>query len=217
MSEQWIMARIKEKGKSKCIPWGALKDLIQTHPDEAKRVDIFALSLYGLMVFPKALGYVDEATTDLFHRLSKRVTSVLVILAETFRSLNACRRASAGSATLDLQSKDVERRAPGMIPVLIGSLYWDLGCHWLCPLACVEATWIETVHTGIYGFGSEWFVYRGDVDTQRRGRSVRSLMLVINLSIKGVAISPATTPEYVEWKGRRINDNIPSQAWKELD
>ena len=87
MSEQWIMARIKEKGKSKCISWGALKDLIQTHPDEAKRVDIFALSLYGLMVFPKALGYVDEATTDLFHRLSKRVTSVPAILAETFRSL----------------------------------------------------------------------------------------------------------------------------------
>ncbi|KAK5833958.1 hypothetical protein PVK06_017826 [Gossypium arboreum] len=67
MSEQWIMARIKEKSESKCIPWGALKDLIQTHPDEAKRVDIFALSLYGLMVFPRALGYVDEATTDLFH------------------------------------------------------------------------------------------------------------------------------------------------------
>ncbi|KAG8500654.1 hypothetical protein CXB51_002638 [Gossypium anomalum] len=80
MSEQWIMARIKEK----------------THPDEVKRVDIFALSLYGLMVFPKALGYVDEATTDLFHRLSKRVTSIPAILAGTFRSWNACRRASAG-------------------------------------------------------------------------------------------------------------------------
>ncbi|KAG8499257.1 hypothetical protein CXB51_005757 [Gossypium anomalum] len=60
MSEQWITARIKEKGKC------------------------------------KALGYVDEATTDLFHRLSKRVTSVPVILAETFRSLGTCRKAGAG-------------------------------------------------------------------------------------------------------------------------
>lgn len=94
------MARIKEKGESKCIPWGALKDLIQTHPDEAKRVDIFALSLYGLMVFPKALRYVDETTTDLFHRLRKRVTSVLAILAEIFKSLNACRRASVGRSSL---------------------------------------------------------------------------------------------------------------------
>ncbi|KAG8481907.1 hypothetical protein CXB51_026691 [Gossypium anomalum] len=79
MSEQWIMVRIKEKGEN-----------------EAKRVDIFALSLYRLIVLPKALGYVDEATTDLFHRLSKRVTSVPRTLAETFRSLNACKRASAG-------------------------------------------------------------------------------------------------------------------------
>ncbi|MBA0819311.1 hypothetical protein Gohar_022392, partial [Gossypium harknessii] len=37
------------------------------------------------------LGYVDEAVTDLFDRLDKRVTPIPVILAETFRSLNACR------------------------------------------------------------------------------------------------------------------------------
>ena len=48
------------------------------------------------MVFPRALGYVVEATTDLFHRLSKKVTSFLTILAETFRSLGTCRRAGAG-------------------------------------------------------------------------------------------------------------------------
>ena len=67
MSEQWATARIKEKGDCKCISWDALKDLILTHPDETKKIDVFALSLYGLMVFPRALGYVDEATTDLFH------------------------------------------------------------------------------------------------------------------------------------------------------
>ncbi|MBA0877707.1 hypothetical protein Goshw_002033, partial [Gossypium schwendimanii] len=43
-----------------------------------------------------ALGHVDEAVTDLFDRLDKRVTSVSAILAETFRSLNACRRAGEG-------------------------------------------------------------------------------------------------------------------------
>ncbi|KAG8471954.1 hypothetical protein CXB51_036841 [Gossypium anomalum] len=70
--------------------------LILTYPDETKRVDVFALSLYGLMVFPRALGYVDKATTDLFHRFSKRITSIPVILAETFRSLGTCRKAGAG-------------------------------------------------------------------------------------------------------------------------
>ncbi|KAK5784908.1 hypothetical protein PVK06_039449 [Gossypium arboreum] len=96
MSKWWITARIKEKGECKCISWDTLKDLILTHLDETKKVDVFALSLYGLMVFPRALGYVEEATTDLFHRFSKRVTSVPVILAETFKSLGAFRRVGAG-------------------------------------------------------------------------------------------------------------------------
>ncbi|MFQ6665145.1 hypothetical protein Gotur_031992, partial [Gossypium turneri] len=106
-------------------------------------VDIFALSIYGLVVFPKALGHVDEAVSDLFDRLDKRVTPVPAILAETFRSLNACRRAGEGRfigcAQLllelvatprrdditkekwmvilqNLQEEDVEWRAPWMIP-----------------------------------------------------------------------------------------------------
>ncbi|MBA0855465.1 hypothetical protein Goshw_014295 [Gossypium schwendimanii] len=37
-----------------------------THPDTKKKVDIFALSVYSLVVFSKALGHVDEAVTDLF-------------------------------------------------------------------------------------------------------------------------------------------------------
>ncbi|MBA0633981.1 hypothetical protein Godav_029595 [Gossypium davidsonii] len=66
------------------------------HPDVRKRVDVFALSIYGLVVFPKALGHVDEAVTDLFDRLDKRVTPIPTILAETFRSLSACRKAGEG-------------------------------------------------------------------------------------------------------------------------
>ncbi|MBA0754778.1 hypothetical protein Gogos_021441 [Gossypium gossypioides] len=93
MSEQWVAARIKQKGGSKCIPWKNLRDLILAHADTKKKVDVFALSVYGLVVFPKALGHVDEAVTDLFDRLDKRVTPVLTILAETFRSLNEYRRA----------------------------------------------------------------------------------------------------------------------------
>ncbi|MBA0877301.1 hypothetical protein Goshw_029643 [Gossypium schwendimanii] len=57
-----------------------------------KKADVFALSVYGLVVFPKALGHVDEVVTDLFDQLDKRVTPVLTILAEIFRSLNECRR-----------------------------------------------------------------------------------------------------------------------------
>ncbi|MBA0881898.1 hypothetical protein Goshw_016934 [Gossypium schwendimanii] len=48
------------------------------------------------MIFPRALGYIDKADTDLFDRLDKRVTHVPVILAETFRSLSACRSTGEG-------------------------------------------------------------------------------------------------------------------------
>ncbi|MBA0568648.1 hypothetical protein Golob_006125, partial [Gossypium lobatum] len=52
--------------------------------------------IYGLIIFPKTLGHVDEVVTDLLDRLDRRVTPILVILAETFRSLNACRRMGEG-------------------------------------------------------------------------------------------------------------------------
>ncbi|MBA0754545.1 hypothetical protein Gogos_022199 [Gossypium gossypioides] len=96
MSEQWVAARIKQKGDSKCIPWKNLKDLILAHPDTKKKVDVFALSIYSLVVFPKALGYIDEAVGSLFDRLNKKDTPVPAILAETFRSLNECRRKGEG-------------------------------------------------------------------------------------------------------------------------
>ncbi|MBA0634627.1 hypothetical protein Godav_024806, partial [Gossypium davidsonii] len=55
-----------KKGDSKCIPWKNLKDLILTHLNTKNKVDVFALSVYDLIVFPKALGHIDEVVTDLF-------------------------------------------------------------------------------------------------------------------------------------------------------
>ncbi|MFQ6653508.1 hypothetical protein Gotur_024878 [Gossypium turneri] len=90
MSEQWVSAWVKQKGDSKCIPCKSLRDLILVHLDTNKKVDVFALSIYRLMIFPRALGYVDKVVTDLFDRPNKRVTPVPEILAETFKSLSAC-------------------------------------------------------------------------------------------------------------------------------
>ncbi|KAG8472688.1 hypothetical protein CXB51_034616 [Gossypium anomalum] len=209
MSEQWITARIKEKGECKCISWDALKGLILKHPDETKKVDVFALSLYGLVVFPRALGYVDEATADLFHRLSKRVTSVPAILAETVRSLGTCRKAGAGRfvgcAQLLLawfyshfrlidrvicQAKDVEWKASWMI---FGEILYRYGNFDWVPLLGI---W------GAIGYAPLLVL---------RQFGLRQFVPVTQgwLKLKGVAIGPATTLEYVEWRGRRINDNIP--------
>ncbi|MBA0785791.1 hypothetical protein Gotri_026309, partial [Gossypium trilobum] len=96
MSEQWVTARIKQKGENKCIPWKSLQDQILAHPDTKKKVDVFALSIYGLVIFPRALGHIDEAVTNLFDQLDRRVTPVPAILVETFRSLSACQRTGEG-------------------------------------------------------------------------------------------------------------------------
>ncbi|KAG8493574.1 hypothetical protein CXB51_011768 [Gossypium anomalum] len=98
-SEQWITARIKQKGDCKCIPWRNLRDLILAHPDAKKRVDVFALSIYGLVIFPKALGHIDEAVSDLFDRLDKRVTPVSAILAETFKSFKLAEKRAKGDSS----------------------------------------------------------------------------------------------------------------------
>ncbi|MBA0763765.1 hypothetical protein Gotri_013177 [Gossypium trilobum] len=57
---------------------------------------VFALSIYGLVIFPKVLGHIDNVVSDLFDRLDKRVTSVPIVLAETFRSLSTYRRVGEG-------------------------------------------------------------------------------------------------------------------------
>ncbi|MFQ6637349.1 hypothetical protein Gotur_013319 [Gossypium turneri] len=126
-----------------------LKDIVLAHPNVKKRVDVLTLSIYDLVVFPKTLGHVDEAVTDLFDRLDKGVTPILTILAETFRSLSACRRAEI-VATLrrdniseekwmailqNLQEEDIEWRAPWL---LLDEILYRYGDFDLVPLLGVE-------------------------------------------------------------------------------
>ncbi|MFQ6660943.1 hypothetical protein Gotur_029272, partial [Gossypium turneri] len=48
---------------------GISEQWILVHLDTRKKLDVFALSISGLIIFPKALGHVDEAVTDLFDQL----------------------------------------------------------------------------------------------------------------------------------------------------
>ncbi|MBA0770035.1 hypothetical protein Gotri_018715 [Gossypium trilobum] len=126
MSEQWVMAQIKQKGDSKCIPWKNLRDLIWAHPDVKKRVDVFALSIYCLVVFPKALGHVDEAVSDLFDRLNKGVEKVSYrVFSENYSPLKELVATPRRDDIIEkkwmailqnLREEDVEWRALWMIP-----------------------------------------------------------------------------------------------------
>ncbi|MFQ6636635.1 hypothetical protein Gotur_012777 [Gossypium turneri] len=94
-SELWDFTRISIT-QNNLQELKKMGNLVLAHPDTKNRVDVFALGIYRLVVFPKALGYIDEAISALFDRLDKRVMPISVILAETFRSLNTYRRAGEG-------------------------------------------------------------------------------------------------------------------------
>ncbi|MFQ6636655.1 hypothetical protein Gotur_013986 [Gossypium turneri] len=127
MSEQWVTARIKQKGDNKCISWRNLKDVALVHPDIKKRVDVFALSIYGLVIFPRALGHIDEAVTDLFDRLDKgKVDKVSYrVFSENYSPLKKIvatpRRDDISmekwmAILQNLQKEDIEWRAPWLLP-----------------------------------------------------------------------------------------------------
>ncbi|KAG8492359.1 hypothetical protein CXB51_009659 [Gossypium anomalum] len=210
MSEQWITARIKEKGECKCISWEALKGLILTHPDETKRVDVFALSF-------------------------KRVTSVPTILAETFRSLGSCRKAGAGrradvpeenwiALLQNLQSKDVEWRASWMIPGEIlyrcGSFDWVpllgiWGAIGYAPLLVLRQFGLRQFVPATHGLTQSEFAYRG-ADYKKRVREISSAWNK-TCRLKGVAIGPVMTSEYLNGEVEGSMIIFLSQIQKKLD
>ncbi|MBA0739032.1 hypothetical protein Gogos_012331 [Gossypium gossypioides] len=200
MSEQWVAARIKQKEDSKCIHSKNLRDLILAHLN-MKRVDVFALSIYGLVIFPKALGHVDEAVSDLFDQLNKRVTPVPTIFAKTFRSLNACRRAGEGRF---------------------------IGCAQLL-LAWFHSHFWKVENVSYQVFSENYSQLKELVATPRRDDISEEKWIVLLLGIWGAigfapllvlrqyrsrqfipaTQGPMTTSEYDWWWGKKVNDNIP--------
>ncbi|MFQ6670465.1 hypothetical protein Gotur_035371, partial [Gossypium turneri] len=92
----WAEKHIRKKNEFSCVPWFSLRDLVQNRPDIFKKVDLFALAIYGLIVFPKVLGHIEVAVANFFEKLRQRINPVLTILAETFRSRNSYRRKGEG-------------------------------------------------------------------------------------------------------------------------
>ncbi|KAG8471700.1 hypothetical protein CXB51_036972 [Gossypium anomalum] len=92
MTDTWAKKQIKKKNETSCIPWFSLRDLVLNHPDMLKRVNLFALAIYSLIVFPKVLGHIEVAVVDFFEKLKQGINPAPTILAETFRSLRICRK-----------------------------------------------------------------------------------------------------------------------------
>ncbi|MBA0850329.1 hypothetical protein Goshw_028491 [Gossypium schwendimanii] len=114
MSEQWVAAQIKQKGDSKCIPWKTLKDIILANPDTKKSVDIFALSIYGLVVFPRALGHVDEVDKVSYRVFYENYSPLKEIVATPRR--DDISKEKWMEIFQNLREEGIEWRAPWLLP-----------------------------------------------------------------------------------------------------
>ncbi|MFQ6659082.1 hypothetical protein Gotur_028107 [Gossypium turneri] len=157
-----------------------------------------------------ALGHVDEAVSDLFDRLDKGVTPVPAILAETFRSLNACRRAGEGRFI-----EDVEWRAPWLIPDRIlyrcGSFDWVLllriwGAVGYAPLLVLRQYGSRQFIPVTHGLAQCEFSYCGS----NYKKKIKEISQAWNQArkMKRLSVGSMTTPECGEWRSKRVNDNV---------
>ncbi|MFQ6658640.1 hypothetical protein Gotur_027807 [Gossypium turneri] len=90
-------------------------NLILAHPNTRKKVDVFTLSIYGLIIFPKALGYVDEKVDKVSYRVFSENYSLLEELAATPRRDDITEERWM-AILKNLQDEDVEWKAPWMVP-----------------------------------------------------------------------------------------------------
>ncbi|KAK8505872.1 hypothetical protein V6N12_042896 [Hibiscus sabdariffa] len=92
----WVESQVVMKNEREYLKWEGMLTLATASPGGKVQRDMLALLIYGLVLFPKALGCIDIAVLDLFDRLDEGVNPVPVILAKTFRSLKFCRRNGGG-------------------------------------------------------------------------------------------------------------------------
>ncbi|MBA0688998.1 hypothetical protein Goari_006750, partial [Gossypium aridum] len=161
-----------------------------------------------------------DAVSDLFDQLDKRVTLVPVILAETFRPLSACQKTENWIAILQsFQDKDVEWRAPWMIPdeILYRCGYFDwvpllgiCGVVGYAPLLLFRQYRSMQFIPITQGLAQYEFAYKCD----NYKKKVRKISNAWNQTqkMKRFVANPMTTLEYDWWWGKRINGNVPSSS-----
>ncbi|MBA0575887.1 hypothetical protein Golob_025383, partial [Gossypium lobatum] len=190
-----------------CFTFGkSLKDAILTRPDVRKRVDVFALSIYGLIIFAKALGHVDEIVTDLFDQLDKKVTPIPAILAETFRSLSAYQKAESSRRGWLLPDEILYRCGNFDWVPLLGIL----GAVGYVPLLLLRRYRSRQFIPVTQGIVDCEFLYRDD-GYRKRIQEISSAWKQTR-RMKRLAVGPMPTSEYNEWWVRRINDNTPKSS-----
>ena len=86
--------------------------------NENRGLATLAFSIYGLIIFPRVIGFMEMTVIDFFEQVQNHANPSLAIVVETIRSLNICRRKSG-------------ERFMGCLPML----YVWLQSHFQCELS----------------------------------------------------------------------------------
>ncbi|XP_039036967.1 uncharacterized protein LOC120174058 [Hibiscus syriacus] len=219
MSREWATRDIKKKGDSECITWTSLKEVIYRHPEKRKMIDMLALGIYGLDIFPKILRHVDISTVDLFERLNKNAYPAPAILAETFHSLNSCRHEGEGRfigcapvlLVWILNHFKHEERTPGRVVLEDFSTLQDfLSRKWTGGYAhLMVSRQYESRQfiPGTSGLSKSEFAFRSD-QYKEKIRKVDEVWKWIH-RVNLFTFSQKLSQEYEQWRVSRVNDNIP--------
>ncbi|MFQ6657248.1 hypothetical protein Gotur_027007 [Gossypium turneri] len=224
MSEQWITARIKQKGKCKCIPWKSLRDLILAHPDGKKKVDVFALSIYRLAGEGRFIG-CTQLLLAWFHSHFWKVDKISYrVFSEHYSPLKeivaTLRRDDISEENWmailqNLQEEDVEWRALWLILDIIFYRYgnfdwvpllgiWGAVGH--APLLILRQYGSRQFMPATHGLAQCEFSYRG-YNYKKKVKEISQAWNQVH-RMKRLDVGSMTTPEYGEWRSKRINDNI---------
>ena len=87
----------RQKGKNECVQCDFLESFIIENNNDDRIIDIFALVVYGTLIFPQSPEYVDATVVDLIEQIDNQVNLVPAIVIETTRSLNYYRRKGKGN------------------------------------------------------------------------------------------------------------------------
>ena len=59
----------RQKGKNECVQCDFLKRYIIENNNDDRVIDIFALVVYGTLIFPQSPGYIDAIVVDLIKQI----------------------------------------------------------------------------------------------------------------------------------------------------
>ena len=82
-------------GKNECVQYDFLERYIIENNNDDRVIDIFALVVYGTLIFLQSPKYIDAAVVDLIEQIDNNPVPTIVV--KTIRSLSYCRRKGEGN------------------------------------------------------------------------------------------------------------------------